>query len=800
MKFFSFTLLALFFAGILLLGGCSSDNDDVTQNPPGDEDSDTVEIVGETDEESVEDDVFQPPEVTCETPWELDSEPWTPTATYQDVAYRQKQSRLVEDGLPLVTIDGVDGQQPAVFAVVALESSRSVLAATGSGLFTITEMGETEKVTTWPEVSYDRFMRLDDTTYAAISGRTLYVGGVDAAPTSTELDQDIRATVVSSNGNLWVIKESSEILLLDVSTGQTLETYGPSAAFQVNDLCEWNGKLELGTTLGVWEVDRSDGSQQVKVAAESLPKPDVRGVECLDNESLWLATENGLIGVEGETLTILRGSQGLPYRDLQGISRNSEGLLLLKTEKGLITYKPETQAWDYFHTRYWVPNWFIYDVAWLPDGTLFIATQGGLGIVYTTAMTLADKAAVIDLGYYTRHNRYGMFSQCRLGAPGDLSQPLVNDDDNDGQWTNQYLASQCFRYAVTGDETARQYASEAAEAMLKLLNVTGKQGFFSRSIVPPDECLQKLACTPDCGEWHAYQEENGEQWCWKGDTSTDEYVGHMFGLSLFYDLVADETQKQAVREAYSELHLGIIEHGFTIEDIDGEVTTHGQFSPEFMDIFGRFGDAGLNSAMVLGGLRATYHMTGDTRFLEAFYYLAVEQGYTDWVSRIQEINHIAHINHDAEEMSFLALSTLIRYETDPCLMAYWQKGLDWLWESQRIENNPEFNMLYAWMRKANENDLDHSIQTLKEMYLNGIKWEVINSHRADYEMDPEIDRHGDEQATTVFPYDQDQAMRWSENPFRLDHPGDGRLEEMMHPWLLPYWLGRYLGLISEPQK
>ncbi len=790
-KFIWIVLAALF----LLIPSCSDDNDETTITP-GDTDQESGEIDENT--ESDEEETFQPPEITCDSPWNISSDPWTPTQIYDDMSYRQEQSRLIEDDLPTVILDGVEGERPAIFAVVALENERSVLAATGAGLLRVSETGSFEKVAAWPEVAYSQLIQLDNGKFVALSGRTIYVGDLDSAPTTTEATEDVISIVASSSGKLWRIEEPSTLLLWDATSGQTTETYGPSAAFGIHDLCEQDGKLILGTTLGAWELDRTDGSQKVRVAAEDLPKPNVYGVECLDDGKLWLATENGLVGVDGETLTILRGREGVPYRDLRGISRTSDGLLLLTTEKGLITYLPNTKEWDYYHTRYWIPDWYVYDVARFSDGTLFVATQGGVGIIYGTAMTLADKAEVIDLGYYTRHNRFGMFSQCRLGAPGDLSQPITHDDDNDGQWTNQYLASQCFRYAVTGDETARLYASEAAEAMVKLLTVTGKKGFFSRSIVPPDECLQKLACSPDCGEWHAYEEENGEQWCWKGDTSADEYVGHMFGLSLFYDLVADETQKQKVREAFSELHLGMIEHGYTLEDIDGEVTTHGQFSPEFMNLLGRFGDAGLNSAMILGGLRATYHMTGDTRFLEAFYHLAIDEGYTEWVRRIQEINHIAHINHDSEEMSYLAMATLIRYETDPCLMAYWQEGLDWLWESQRIERNPEFNMLYAWMRHAEENDLDNSVRTMKEMYLHGIKWEVINSHRADYDMDPELDRHGDEQATTVFPYDQDQAMRWSENPFRLDHPGNGGYEEMLHPWLLPYWLGRYLGLISSP--
>ena len=38
--------------------------------------------------------------------------------------------------------------------------------------------------------------------------------------------------------------------------------------------------------------------------------------------------------------------------------------------------------------------------------------------------------------------------------------------------------------------------------------------------------------------WHESSAEPG--WKWKGDTSSDEVVGHMFAYPLVYDLVADD--------------------------------------------------------------------------------------------------------------------------------------------------------------------------------------------------------------------------------------------------------------------
>lgn len=142
--------------------------------------------------------------------------------------------------------------------------------------------------------------------------------------------------------------------------------------------------------------------------------------------------------------------------------------------------------------------------------------------------------------------------------------------------------------------------------------------------------------------------------------------------------------------------------------------------------------------------------------------------------------------------------TLIRYERDPARLALWRQGQQYLWEVQRPERDPEFNMLHATMMQPEEYDLDISIETLKLIPTNLILWENNNSHRADY-TDGGVDRHGAPESKEVFPYDERQPMRWAENPYKLDQPGNGHQESSGMFWLLPYWTGRYIGVITEGQ-
>ena len=64
-------------------------------------------------------------------------------------------------------------------------------------------------------------------------------------------------------------------------------------------------------------------------------------------------------------------------------------------------------------------------------------------------------------------------------------------------------------------------------------------GFPARSFIKPGVDAQ-----PADGEWH---DTPDKQWRWKGDTSSDEIVGHYFVYPIYYDLVATDGEKPALR-------------------------------------------------------------------------------------------------------------------------------------------------------------------------------------------------------------------------------------------------------------
>ena len=532
---------------------------------------------------------------------------------------------------------------------------------------------------------------------------------------------------------------------------------------------------------------------ETATTADGLPSDDVRSLARAADGTVWAGTAAGLASRDPQTgaWTAMTGADGLHYEDVTRVAVDDDGVVLVSTPMGASRYHPDGQR-RYYFGRAWLVSDEVRAVARSADGSLLVATAAGVSRLSSSSMTLEQKAALFDGLTQERHVRLGYTStENHLDVYGDVDSWGVHDDDNDGQWTAMYLASQCFRYAVTGSEEARTNATVAADAMLRLETVTGLPGFFARSVVEPELCPDKQT---GAGEWHL--SEDGT-WCWKGDTSSDEFVGHVFGLSLYHDLVADSEEQKRVASTFGDLIAGIVDNGLMLVDVDGLATTHGRFDPEWINhsLDAVFGDAGLNSAMILGGLQAAYRMTGDARFRTTFDQLAHGDGYAEHISRIEEINLAYHTNHDSEEMSFLAMYALARYEDDPALLAKWQHGLDYLWEVQRPERNPEFNFVFAPLARVDEYDLAISIETLHETPLDLILWGLDLQHRADGELSDDLDRFDKPQNAFVFPYDERQPQRWAENPYAYEQRGGGQSELSGTFWLLPYWMARYHGLI-----
>jgi hypothetical protein len=332
---------------------------------------------------------------------------------------------------------------------------------------------------------------------------------------------------------------------------------------------------------------------------------------------------------------------------------------------------------------------------------------------------------------------------------------------------------------VTRDPDALARAKKAVEAVLFLEEVTGVPGLPARSYVKAGDPR------PKDGTWHW---TNDKQYQWKGDTSSDEIVGHFFILSIAYDLLPDEALKVRMSVAARKMMDYIVGHGYNLIDVTGKPTTWGKWSPEYFNGRGK-SDSALNAAELLSFLKVTEHMTGDARYAAEYKKVAVDMKYAERAARYLELR--VEINYSDEELAMLSFYPFFRYAKDPSML----KGLDQWWANCQREKNPLWTYIYRVGRPSAKVDLEGARETLERIPMDLISWKVVNSDRKDVVMEKDLDRAHERQARTLLPADERPVMKWNGNPFVVDGGNGGFSEDDGGFFLLSYWMGRYLGFV-----
>ena len=480
----------------------------------------------------------------------------------------------------------------------------------------------------------------------------------------------------------------------------------------------------------------------------------------------------------------------LPSSEVTVIAEEAPGRIWIGTTRGaaLLDRRSGRSSIQYFASRRWLLDDRVTGIGFEAPrpGAVWIETPGGYSRIEWRPMRLADKAPLFEGRVRARHVRHGLTADSHLRVPGDLGSNETISTDNDGLWTAMYVAAECFRFKVTGEPEARDFARQGLEALMRLESITGIKGFPARSFIKVGAERE-----PGDGEWHPTADG---LWKWKGDTSSDELVGHYFAYAVYYHLLADEKEKREIREVVGRITSHLLDHGYHLVDVDGKTTRWGWYAPE--EIWADPDETGLRALHMLSHLRVANHITGIPRYEEAYRELALRQRYA-LLTLHQKINIPGSVNHSDDELAFLSYYPLLLFEKEGELRRIYEAGLERSWRVERPERNPLWNFIYAAGTRRKDCDLEESLETLRRIPMDLISWTVTNSHRLDVVTDREADRHGRGQSLVVLPPDERRVMKWNGNPYELDGGSGGAEEDDGAFFLLPYWMGRYHGLTGE---
>ena len=543
--------------------------------------------------------------------------------------------------------------------------------------------------------------------------------------------------------------------------------------------------------LGYDRLITFDGKEYVhrKVAEfGALPSKDLRDLLSFGSR-LIVATHQGLGVLRGTAATAVLAADGLPYEETKALAMGFADDYWIATTGGAI--RVVDGDFHFFTGPRWLPDNWVNAIA-CGAHTAYIATNAGLGIIDYEPYTLLKKAA-----YYERHlEEWGQKRMAfvhKLEWSPDKGGWVREVSDNDVGWSTHYWAAKAFKYAVTGDAQARQNAVDGFNAMKWSEEITPIDGFPARSIWAVGETGNRT--TGGSGGYPAEWNPTPDgKWDWKGDTSSDETDAHFYYASIFYELAANEAEKEQVRDHLTRVSGHIMDNGWVLRDLDGKPTVWARWDPEYFAGKGKYA-RGLNGLEILNYMRTTYAITGNEKFKDGLQQL-LDMNYLEKVI-VQKIVFPADIFHSDDRLAFYNYYTLLQYETDPDLRSYYMRSLERSYEIERIEHIPWFNFIYGALT-GHDCEVEEAAAHLREWPLDMVQYSFDFGNRADLENTPRgyIPYC---QVTRPFSPRERGATRWTANQ-GVDK-GASNAKEVEDPsgWLDAYWMGRYYGFILPPE-
>ena len=572
-------------------------------------------------------------------------------------------------------------------------------------------------------------------------------------------------------------------------------------------LSDNKGGLWIGTDVGLFHCN--DTNTTVYQKNDDLMSAYVKGLDYDNQGELWVGSMGG-IAIRNATEKVREKlpQDGLPNANINVVKKAPNGTMWVGTNYGITRFTPGEKEYSVRLSRRWLMNNEVRDIVFDKEGNAWIATANGVSAIKKKQMTLKSKADFFYNKLIQRHVREPwIIGRSKLTIPGDSTSIVPEDDDNDGEFTSNYLAMESFRYAATKDPQAKERAKKAFDFLHYLREVTEIDGFFARTIIPvswedshdmnrtytdhelAEEIIQNPRQKPVKQRWHI--SKNGK-WKWKGDTSSDELCGHLFGYYCYYTLVADSEEKERVANHFSKIMDHLISNDFNLIGADGKHTKWGVWSPEMLNRNPEWAsEKALNSLELLSFLKFTYHITKNEKYQKEYLKLIKEEGYLENAKKLHNTNPAWETYFDIY-LALYVYPPLIKYEDDSEIKKEYEDQMKQWFEKNRKTKSPFVNFTYNYLSGGSD-ELDASIEFLKDAPLDLIDWNIDNGKREDLKVvrEPILE----ELQVALRPPSESRTVRWDNNIYEAVVGNPAQEKEPVY-WLLPYWMGRYQELIQ----
>ncbi|MDP2437626.1 MAG: hypothetical protein Q8P67_17935 [archaeon] len=626
------------------------------------------------------------------------------------------------------------------------------------------------------------------------------------------LAADVTALALTDDGELWI--GTAQGLLRIAGNGSSAEAVADVGEVAVTALAvfeepsgEGPAEVAVGTELKLWR--RLDATYWHFWYTNSNIDYNITALGFQADGTLWVGNRDAVNLQDAHFQFHRLAGYQLPYGNITSIPLlTGDGTrgVWLGSKWGLMRYDPlHPTEWRYMNGPRWLASPTadqtpVVSVAMLHSSAaeqVLVATKYGLARISIEYWTLAQKAEYMQGLVYPRHDRYGQTADCSLATFGNLSSWQPSPSDNDGLWTEIYMASQAYRYAALNSSDARANALNAWNAMHFMQQVTGLPGYPARSFARYGD--PGTSADPNAGQHTWFNSTTYPGWVYKSDTSSDEIVGHQFGLPLYLDLVASPGAEQTqALQLFTNITDWILANHLKLVSPLGIPTTWGFWDPASLN--GNpddYDERGLNSLQILAWLMSAYRHTKDPRYMDEFTALVTQAGYGINIIN-QKVTVPNDDNYSDDELAWLPYATWLNVDNSPAFLPF-KLSLSRSIGINGPEKSSLWNIIYLLCQGDDDPSLDQqllkdAISTLQSWPLEQIEWPVRNSQRFDIVWRHFGDRSSDENTLNLLRYDELSCLRWNCDPYSPDG-GSGYSEEDPGAWLLPYWMARYHKLI-----
>jgi hypothetical protein len=335
-------------------------------------------------------------------------------------------------------------------------------------------------------------------------------------------------------------------------------------------------------------------------------------------------------------------------------------------------------------------------------------------------------------------------------------------------WTGHYLAAEAFRYGVTRSWEALENVKAAVAGLSALLNVTGTN-LLARCLIPMNSPYAQAIIQEEAP--NGVYQNNSAGYYWVGNTSRDQYSGAFFGLGVAYDIVDDAEVRTAIVRLVTLLLDFLRGRNWSVTMPDGSASTTFVARPDQQLSLLQVGRQ-VNS----GRFSSTYDF------------------YRFFFSSLVIVPVSAEVLDDDSYFKFnldsINLFNLIRLEHSSFAGIY-RDAYNVLRRHTDDHKNAFFNMIDLALNGPAEPRDSETAQMLNEWLLRPRR-DLPTDLRGLYPACGEEDRACDPVPIVDRPRTD---FLWQRTPFGLVGGGQGLTETAGIDYILPYWMGRYYGVL-----